>query len=464
MCFSRVRTIFRRVVIVGGPCFVIAATGADVSADCVPTQAAHRPSLQKVTDANKTLATVRYKAGNDLFRKQDYEGALDLFRRSRELWPRGANTKNAAICLSELGRYPEALALFEEVLGHFSDEFTSEEIAAIGDVVADLRKKVLSVEVLESSGTFAIDDDSCGPLPRKEPVYILPGSHVLHVFRKEKNEVISQFSGRAGQRIRVQLPPPPPPPPPPPVKKNEGWFATIGAGPIFGFSTATFDETTKVEYTFGGLGHVKAGHLFDNGWSLALASGGWYSERNKGPTDKAVDFTVKSQNDRATYELRQQVQSIARYMGFLIGFEPRITLINRQLKFHARAGVGIIGLESRYAIEGTVRNGQATAPVNSDQPKQLAFFYPAYGAIDLGIVYRFEHIQIGLSLETFITFLQGPPLVSGRVQPRPGNRPCRGENETVTNFECIPALLTPAVASHRPGVTLIPQFVFGFAQ
>ncbi|HRI65507.1 MAG TPA: tetratricopeptide repeat protein [Polyangium sp.] len=423
----------------------------------MPSISVRQASSENVTEANRALATIRYKAGHDLLSTKDYEGALALFLRSRELWPRGANTKNAAICLSELGRYPEALALFEEVLGHFSDEFTSEEIAAIGDVVADLRKKVLSVEVLESSGTFAIDDESCGSLPRKEPVYLLPGSHVLHVLRQGKPEVISQFSGAAGQRIRVQIAPPPPPPTPPAPKKNEGWFATIASGPVFGFSTGS---DSHLGVAVGGIGSAKGGYQFANGWSLALDSGAWYSQRNDSIPTNSFPFG-QSSSFSAQYEIQQQVQSCARYMGFVVGIEHRI---NKRFDFNVRNGLGIIGLQSRQVLGGTVRrvDQSDTRNVIAEGAQRLTFLNPAYAIVDVGIMARIGLFRIGFSLEAFITFRGSDFFPTRRVQP--SGDPCLSHADDGNTLSCIPALIVPRAASDVPTAFLVPQIVFGLYQ
>jgi len=124
-------------------------------ADCVPTRKASAP--KKVTSNDKTLALGRYKTGNELLKKNDYEGALALFLQSRDLWPNRSNTKNAAICLLELGRYPEALALYEELVERFGADLEVEERALVATTVAELKTKVRLVKVSEPKGNYYID-------------------------------------------------------------------------------------------------------------------------------------------------------------------------------------------------------------------------------------------------------------------------------------------------------------------
>lgn len=473
------RVMLHQVAAIFGAFFVILAIQGDARADCVPARR-HRASSDEVTPKNKALATVRYKAGNELLRKQDYEGALGLFLRSRELWHRSANTKNAAICLFELGRYPEALALYEEILEYFAKELAPDEHAVIVKTVADLQKRVLLVDVGESSGIYSIDDQTCGSLPRKEPVYLLPGSHILHVLRPGVPEAITEFSGLAGQRIQVRLPEPRKPPPVLPIPG--AWFATIGSGPLLGFSAVSNNGKTNLEFTKGVLGHAKAGYRFTNGLSLAVASGTWYGEREDSLLDQPVTFG--NPKVTAIYDVQQTVQFFARYMGFLIGFEPRM---NRRFDYYVRAGAGIIGLQSRQVMTATAtlpvaRPGtepfiKFTDDMKYDGSTGLLYSNPAYAALDLGFVGRIGHFRIGFSLEAFITFTRGAPFVSGRAQPRKDFDPdgnsiysCpRLHNNTMdpninTYLVCIPAFTTPAAPSYHASVSLIPQLVFGLAQ
>src|SRR5690349_19216075 len=51
-----------------------------------------------------------------------YEEALDRFQRSRAEAHTFKNTTNAAICLHRLGRYDEAMELYEELLEKFYGE------------------------------------------------------------------------------------------------------------------------------------------------------------------------------------------------------------------------------------------------------------------------------------------------------------------------------------------------------
>jgi tetratricopeptide (TPR) repeat protein len=68
-----------------------------------------------------------FRRGVTLLTAGDTERALESFLGSRALVPSGKNTANAAICLERLGRYDEALEMYEEVLARFSKDLDDED-------------------------------------------------------------------------------------------------------------------------------------------------------------------------------------------------------------------------------------------------------------------------------------------------------------------------------------------------
>lgn len=72
-------------------------------------------------DAAKDDARGHFDLGISHFDREEWAAALVEFLKSRELFPTKGNTKNAAICLRKVGRFDEALDLFEALLRDFSD-------------------------------------------------------------------------------------------------------------------------------------------------------------------------------------------------------------------------------------------------------------------------------------------------------------------------------------------------------
>ena len=77
----------------------------------------------------------------------DTERALELYLKSRAVAPSVPNTLNAAVCLRELGRFDEALELYEDLVTKFRDEITAEERTNIAAEMTSLRTKVGSIDV-----------------------------------------------------------------------------------------------------------------------------------------------------------------------------------------------------------------------------------------------------------------------------------------------------------------------------
>jgi PEGA domain len=136
-------------------------------------------------------AAARLSSAKELFRQGvvlldagDLDGALRFFLRSRDVLPSSKNTTNAAICLDRLGRYDEALEMYEELLAKFSAELDAEDRANIGPALAGLRLKVASVTISANvQGLVVIDGRERGKLPLDGPLKVLGGHHVLRILK-----------------------------------------------------------------------------------------------------------------------------------------------------------------------------------------------------------------------------------------------------------------------------------------
>ncbi len=74
------------------------------------------PAAEEDKQDAKKQAVEALVRGTKLFKQGEYDMALAEFQRSRSLYPARGNTLNAALALRELGRYDEALELFETLL------------------------------------------------------------------------------------------------------------------------------------------------------------------------------------------------------------------------------------------------------------------------------------------------------------------------------------------------------------
>jgi hypothetical protein len=129
-------------------------------------------------DQAKTL----FREGVVLLQESEPERALDRFLRSRALVPSAKNTINAGICLERLGRFDEALELYEDASARFAQELDERDRRSLDLVLADLRRRVGRLELTANvEAAVKIDGRPRGFLPRAAPLPLLPGVRALHL-------------------------------------------------------------------------------------------------------------------------------------------------------------------------------------------------------------------------------------------------------------------------------------------
>jgi hypothetical protein len=133
------------------------------------------------------LANARrlFHEGNELRRAGDCQRALELYQRSRALVPSVPNTWNSAVCLDTLGRYDEALEMYETLLTEFRTTLSSEDRALIQPAFEGLRAKIGSLDLLcNVEGLLVVDGRMRGKVPLPGPIRLLPGKHVVQVIKE----------------------------------------------------------------------------------------------------------------------------------------------------------------------------------------------------------------------------------------------------------------------------------------
>ena len=172
---------FRTLVLLG----VLALAGALSGSAWAQTENGGEPAAGADTTAeDKAAARDLFGKGVTFFEKGDLERALDFFRQSQEAYPTFQNISNAAISLDKLGRYDEALELFELLLADYNDKFSAAEGASIGPLMGQLRKKVGTLDVSSNvDGSIVIDGRPRGTLPLRLPLRVLGGAHVVRIMK-----------------------------------------------------------------------------------------------------------------------------------------------------------------------------------------------------------------------------------------------------------------------------------------
>ncbi len=133
------------------------------------------------TDQNKDEARSHFELGLSHFDREEWGAALVEFLKSHELFPSKGNTKNAAICLRKVGRFDEALDLFEKLVRDFPDlSPTDRELAQ--KEITDLQASVATIAIVDApdGATISIDAVERGKAPLK-PTRLAAGSHSVRV-------------------------------------------------------------------------------------------------------------------------------------------------------------------------------------------------------------------------------------------------------------------------------------------
>lgn len=159
----------------------------------------------KDVEARRTEAKVSFEKGNLLLKQGAWDAALAEFGRSRASYPTRAATKNAAICLSSLRRFDEALDMFEEVL-KFSN-LPDEEREIVERTTRELQERTgaLKVEGGEPGASIVIDGRYRGTLPLPGSVRVAAGSHEISAFKEGLDPFGATIEVGAKQTVVVQL-------------------------------------------------------------------------------------------------------------------------------------------------------------------------------------------------------------------------------------------------------------------
>jgi hypothetical protein len=180
-----------------------AAPAATAIASTQATPSAGGPSAEQAV-ALAGQAKELNREGLALVKAGDHLRALEFFLRSRAVLPTSKNTTNAAITLEQLGRFDEALELYEELLLKYAGGLDDEDRAAIAPAMSALRTKVGSVEVSSNvGGEVTIDGRRRGRLPFLTPLRVLAGKHQIRVARVGYALFETTFDSTAGQTTRV---------------------------------------------------------------------------------------------------------------------------------------------------------------------------------------------------------------------------------------------------------------------
>ncbi|WP_437647217.1 kelch repeat-containing protein [Sorangium sp. So ce362] len=172
-----------------------------------PPAAASPPDVAEPPPAEDPVAEARahFERGLDLYRQGAWEAALAEFLASRQHYPTWSATSSAALCLQQLRRYDEALALFEILLRDFSQRLPADTRNAAQQAVVRLRGLVGTVDVADAEigASILVDGQHRGDYPLPAPLRIGAGSHVVRVYKEGFEPFETRVDVAGGQVVRI---------------------------------------------------------------------------------------------------------------------------------------------------------------------------------------------------------------------------------------------------------------------
>lgn len=159
---------------------------------------------QQADPAKVETAKRLFREGNALRNAGDCEGALALYLRSKAIVASVPNLTNAAVCAQRIGRWDEALTLYEELSVRFADELSEKDRLAIAPTMAELRKRVGLLDVTANvAGTVVVDGRPRGSLPLLAPVRVIAGKRRVQVMHEGWETFDTSIEVRAGETTSV---------------------------------------------------------------------------------------------------------------------------------------------------------------------------------------------------------------------------------------------------------------------
>jgi hypothetical protein len=158
--------------------------------------------------ARRERARAAFERGTTLADQSLWAAAAAEFLRSRSIYPTRNATKNAAYCLRKLGRFDEALDLYEALLREFPDLPAADKKVAQHEV-ADLRNLLGTIEIdgAEIGAAIVIDGRYRADYPAVAPLRVAAGSHAVRVYKEgfEPFETRVDVAGRQTARVTAKL-------------------------------------------------------------------------------------------------------------------------------------------------------------------------------------------------------------------------------------------------------------------
>lgn len=157
-------------------------------------------------DVKKAQAKEHFLRGLELSAEESWDRALVEYTASRALFSTKAASKNAALCLSKLKRYDEALDLFESIPKEFQN-LTPEDLQFLDRESAKVRPYVgaLALAIPEVGASVVVDGRPRGTSPLAAPLRVSIGTHLVRVAKAGFAPFESRVEVSSGATRRVDV-------------------------------------------------------------------------------------------------------------------------------------------------------------------------------------------------------------------------------------------------------------------
>lgn len=190
-------------------CFFLCAWLPSTRAGAQNAPASPSASSAPVVVLSEKEAQARslYQQAWELEKKGDLEGALELFKGSRRIFPSRFNTYNLARILVLRGKCDEGLEVFESLLVDFATEMSKEERDGIHKEMIPCRGRVGTVEIKSTAGAqITVDGKVREATTRGRVVRLLPGKHQIRVYKAGFELVEQEIEVGSGQEASLDFP------------------------------------------------------------------------------------------------------------------------------------------------------------------------------------------------------------------------------------------------------------------
>jgi hypothetical protein len=397
-----------------------------------------RPRPEGSAD-RRARAREEFRKGYALLNAGDCEHAIDFFLRSRAEEPSGPNTRNAAVCLDRLGRYDEALEMYEELLLSFPEDLDDRDRAIIGPAMAALRRKVGGLDVSANvDGLVVVDARPRGALPLRAPMRILAGRHVVRILKDGYATFEAAVTVAVGETVtldarlepleRPRAPAPPrearvdpgrrPEEPSPARRFVTAFVGYAGGGTLHGDAegggppraasgpTPCSAKITQDGAVVGYRAGLRAGYRLARGLLLEL-SGGYMSFGTSVARDERCSYRVRATGEivPVRYELADEIQVQGPFAS--AGASYRWALW-RSLALSTRAAAGLIYARASDPITGTATTGGPRAPVSVSNAGQVLAWPLFFVLPEVGADVALGGFRVGLSIGAAFFPVAGP--------------------------------------------------------